>query len=272
MWAEVLREFYWIQLILAVAGGLVTGSFLNVVIWRYPIIIRQEMAGVNLSEEASASSLPCTGLALPRSHCPRCLNTIRWKDNIPLLSWILLKGRCRDCNETISWRYPFVEVLTAAAFLASAVTWPDSGWSLAVMVLSAWLIVASILDIDTRWLPDVFTHGVLWSGLITAWLEESPLSLHDATSGVLAGFTAFYILRWIAGTVLQKEALGMGDVLLFAGIGGWVGVLSLPTVALLASSAGLVYAIITRKLSGALPFGPCISFGTIATLYGQAII
>lgn len=261
MLTEVLREYYWIQPVLAVVGGLITGSFLNVVIWRYPIIIRQQMTAVHSAADTSAAECTCLGLSLPRSHCPWCLKTIRWKDNIPLVSWLLLKGRCRDCHETISWRYPFVEILTAGSFLAAAVTWPASGWSLAVMALSAWLIVASMLDIDTRWLPDAFTHGILWTGLITAWLDESPISLHDAIAGVLAGFATFYLLRWIAGMMLRKEALGMGDVLLFAGIGGWVGVLSLPFVALLASSAGILYAVVTRKLSGTLPFGPCLSLG-----------
>ncbi|STK57009.1 prepilin peptidase A [Escherichia coli] len=95
------------------------------------------------------------------------------------------------------------------------------------MILSAWLIAASVIDLDHQWLPDVFTQGVLWTGLIAAWAQQSPLTLQDAVTGVLVGFITFYSLRWIAGIVLRKEALGMGDVLLFAALGGWVGALSL---------------------------------------------
>lgn len=142
---------------------------------------------------------------------------------------------------------------------------------LAVMILSAWLIAASIIDLDNQWLPDVFTQGVLWTGLIAAWAQQSPLTLQDAVTGVLVGFITFYSLRWIAGIVLRKEALGMGDVLLFAALGGWVGPLSLPNVALIASCCGLIYAVITKRGSTTLPFGPCLSLGGIATLYLQAL-
>ncbi len=118
---------------------------------------------------------------------------------------------------------------------------------LAVMILSARLIAASIIDLDNQWLPDVFTQGVLWTGLIAAWVQQSPLTLQDAVTGVLVGFITFYSLRWIAGIVLRKEALGMGDVLLFAALGSWVGALSLPNVALIASCCGLIYAVITKE-------------------------
>lgn len=117
------------------------------------------------------------------------------------------------------------------------------------MILSAWLIAASIIDLDNQWLPDVFTQGVLWTGLIAAWAQQSPLTLQDAVTGVLVGFITFYSLRWIAGIVLRKEALGMGDVLLFAALGGWVGPLSLPNVALIASCCGLIYAVITKRIN-----------------------
>ncbi|MZI76437.1 prepilin peptidase, partial [Enterococcus durans] len=202
---------------------------------------------------------------------PHCQQTIRVRDNIPLLSWLMLKGRCRDCQAKISKRYPLVELLTALAFLLASLVWPESGWALAVMILSAWLIAASVIDLDNQWLPDVFTQGVLWTGLIAAWAQQSPLTLLDAVTGVLVGFITFYSLRWIAGIVLRKAALGKGDVLLFAALGGWVGPLSLPNVALIASCCGLIYAVITKRGSTTLPFGPCLSLGGIATLYLQAL-
>ncbi|EME9148472.1 prepilin peptidase, partial [Escherichia coli] len=221
---DIFQQYPAAMPVLATVGGLIIGSFLNVVIWRYPIMLRQQMAEFH-GEMSSAQSK--ISLALPRSHCPHCQQTIRVRDNIPLLSWLMLKGRCRDCQAKISKRYPLVELLTALAFLLASLVWPESGWALAVMILSAWLIAASIIDLDHQWLPDVFTQGVLWTGLIAAWVQQSPLTLQDAVTGVLVGFITFYSLRWIAGIVLRKEALGMGDVLLFAALGSWVGPLSL---------------------------------------------
>lgn len=217
---DVFQQYPAAMPILATVGGLIIGSFLNVVIWRYPIMLRQQMAEFHGETPSTQSKI---SLALPRSHCPHCQQTIRVRDNIPLLSWLMLKGRCRDCQAKISKRYPLVELLTALAFLLASLVWPESGWGLAVMILSAWLIAASIIDLDNQWLPDVFTQGVLWTGLIAAWAQQSPLTLQDAVTGVLVGFITFYSLRWIAGIVLRKEALGMGDVLLFAALGGWVG-------------------------------------------------
>lgn len=162
---DVFQQYPAAMPILATVGGLIIGSFLNVVIWRYPIMLRQQMAEFH-GEMSSAQSK--ISLALPRSHCPHCQQTIRVRDNIPLLSWLMLKGRCRDCQAKISKRYPLVELLTALAFLLASLVWPESGWALAVMILSAWLIAASIIDLDHQWLPDVFTQGVLWTGLIAA--------------------------------------------------------------------------------------------------------
>lgn len=214
---DVFQQYPAAMPILATVGGLIIGSFLNVVIWRYPIMLRQQMAEFHGEMPSAQSKI---SLALPRSHCPHCQQTIRIRDNIPLLSW---------------------------------------------------LIAASVIDLDHQWLPDVFTQGVLWTGLIAVWAQQSPLTLQDAVTGVLVGFITFYSLRWIAGIVLRKEALGMGDVLLFAALGSWVGPLSLPNVALIASCCGLIYAVIIKKGSTTLPFGPCLSLGGIATLYLQAL-
>lgn len=165
-----------------------------------------------------------------------------------------------------------MELLTALAFLLASLVWPESGWALAVMILSAWLIAASIIDLDHQWLPDVFTQGVLWTGLIAAWAQQSPLTLQDAVTGVLVGFITFYSLRWIAGIVLRKEALGMGDVLLFAALGGWVGPLSLPNVALIASCCGLIYAIITKKRINHTAFWTVFKSGRYSNTLSTGIV
>ena len=247
--------------------GLIVGSFLNVIIWRYPIIIQQQMGMYNniIKEEKNIS------LVWPRSYCPHCGHSIRARDNIPVLSWFLLKGRCRDCHTSINWRYPLVESITAISFLLANIVWPVSVWGGAVMVLSAWLIVACFIDIEHQWLPDVFTQGVLWTGLIIAWSQQGVLSLSDAITGIIAGFIFFYILRVTSCIILQKEALGMGDVLLFAGLGGWTGIVQLPIVALIASGFGLLYVLSTKKYSCKLPFGPFLGGGGILTLYIQEL-
>lgn len=149
---DVFQQYPAAMPILATVGGLIIGSFLNVVIWRYPIMLRQQMAEFHGEMPSAQSKI---SLALPRSHCPHCQQTIRIRDNIPLLSWLMLKGRCRDCQAKISKRYPLVELLTALAFLLASLVWPESGWALAVMILSAWLIAASVIDLDHQWLPDV---------------------------------------------------------------------------------------------------------------------
>ncbi|WP_256340521.1 prepilin peptidase [Escherichia coli] len=254
---------------ISVVVGLIIGSFLNVVIWRYPIMIRHQIAefqGGTLNAQSGIS------LVLPRSYCPHCQKAIRIRDNIPLLSWLILKGRCRDCHEKISLRYPLVELLTALSFLLAGLVWPDSGWGGAVMILSAWLIAASFIDLEHQWLPDIFTQGVLWTGLIVVWGGVGPLSLHDAVTGVLTGGVSFYILRWLTGALLHREALGMGDVLLFAGLGSWTGPLLLPDVALVASVCGLIYVVMTGKWANTLPFGPFLSLGGMVTLYAQALM
>ncbi len=124
-------------------------------------MLRQQMAEFHGEMPSAQSKI---SLALPRSHCPHCQQTIRVRDNIPLLSWLMLKGRCRDCQAKISKRYPLVELLTALAFLLASLVWPESGWALAVMILSAWLIAASIIDLDHQWLPDVFYSGRIVDG------------------------------------------------------------------------------------------------------------
>lgn len=256
-----------LALLCAVSGlGLIVGSFLNVVIFRYPLMLKRLWQA-----ETGQVAAPALSLASPRSHCPQCRIPILWYDNIPLLSWILLRGRCRACHGKIGKRYPLVELGTSLSFAAAVLVWGDGGWSIAVMYLSGLLITASLIDIDYQWLPDSLTHGTLWGGLIAAWLHISPLTLHQAVAGAIIGFLAFYSIRLLASLLLQKEALGLGDVLLFAATGAWTGAYYLPWVALLASLFGMVFIIISRKLREPMPFGPCLSSATITVVYYQGL-
>jgi len=256
----------------ALGLGLIVGSFLNVVIFRYPLMLKQRWIAESEALFALPSvASPAFNLATPRSHCPLCLAPVYWYDNIPLLSWLLLRGRCRTCAGHISKRYPFVELSTSLSFGAAAIVWGDSGWSVAVMYLSALLITASFIDIDYQWLPDSLTQGTLWGGVIAAWLHISPLTLYQAVAGAMMAFLAFYTVRFLARLFFQKEALGLGDVLLFSGAGSWTGPYFLPWVALLASLCGIIFIIIRKQLKEPMPFGPCLSIATIVVVYYQGL-
>lgn len=261
---------FYTMLIFIFLVGLVIGSFLNVVIHRYPLMLRQQwnldyhtLTTGNISEQKVFT------LSVPRSHCPHCLHTLRAYDIIPVLSWLVLKGKCRDCSTLISRRYPLVELLTGGIFLAAALVWTESDWSVAVMALSALLIAGSVIDLDHHWLPDVFTQGVLWMGISLAWGGISPLDLHQAVSGALVGYLSFFCIRGASSLLMKKEALGMGDVWLFAGIGAWVGWIDLTYVALTASVTGLGCGLCAGKMSEHMAFGPFLSMGGLIVIFYQ---
>lgn len=266
MFINNLHHLSYLYPYIAIIGGLIIGSFLNVVIWRYPQILQQQWA-VYYNSSNTQQTLT---LATPRSYCPHCNKTIRWYDNIPLISWILLKGACRDCSQSISYRYPLIEVTTALLFLSAILVWPENYWSLAVIYLSCLLITASTIDINYKILPDAFTQNILWSGIIFVWFDISPIPLSSAINGVIVGFSSFYIIRLVTSILMRKETLGMGDVILFAGLGGWVGVFALPYIALIASIIGIIYIITTKSVSQKIAFGPCLAIAGLAIVYYQA--
>lgn len=268
MFINKLHHLSYLYPYIAIIGGLIIGSFLNVVIWRYPQILQLQWA-VYYNSSNTQQTLT---LATPRSHCPHCNKTIRWYDNIPLISWLLLKGACRNCSQPISYRYPLIEVITALLFLSAILVWPDNYWSLAVIYLSCLLIIASAIDFDYKILPDVFTQNILWSGIICVWVDISPVPLSSSINGVIVGFSSFYIIRLITSILMRKETLGMGDVILFSGLGAWVGVFALPYLALIASVIGIIYIIITKNVSQRIAFGPCLAIAGLVIVYYQAFI
>ncbi len=186
---DVFQQYPTAMPVLATVGGLIIGSFLNVVIWRYPIM-RQQMAEFH-GEMSSAQSK--ISLALPRSHCPHCQQTIRIRDNIPLFSWLMLKRALPRLSGENQQALSAGGVIDSTCFFAGESGLARKWMGLAVMILSAWLIAASVIDLDHQWLPDVFTQGVLWTGLIAAWAQQSPLTLQDAVTGVLVGFITFLL-------------------------------------------------------------------------------
>ncbi len=218
----------------AAALGAVVGSFLNVVIARLP---RGE------------------SVVRPRSRCPRCGAAIAWYDNVPILSWILLRARCRACRAPIHWRYPLVEVLGA---LAALLAWQRYGLSLPAAVelaFAAALLALAFIDLDSWLLPHAITWPLLAAGVAAAAARLGPASLRSALWGAGLGFAAFAAVAWVGERVFKREALGFGDVWLLAGIGAWLGMGALLPVVLLASLQGSVVGIALILLGKATP-GP----------------
>jgi len=240
---------YWLLL---AALGLTVGSLLNVVCWRLPLMITaQAPAGFNLW--------------LPASHCPQCQTPLKWRDNIPLISWLRLQGRCRHCRQRIAVRYPLMEGVTLLLTLAVSAIFPCGPLLLAALLLSWLLLPLMVIDAEHQLLPDLLTLGLLWLGLLAnllAWLPA--VTLHASVAGAITGYGVLALLAhgwyWLRG----KEALGLGDAKLLAALGAWLGWQRLPELLLLASIGGIGWALMARllwrrPLSAALPFGPFLA-------------
>jgi leader peptidase (prepilin peptidase)/N-methyltransferase len=219
----------------ALLVGAAVGSFLNVVIARLP-----------------------SGLSLvrPRSHCPGCGTPIRWYDNIPIVSWLALRARCRSCGKTISWRYPLVEALGAAAAGLAFVRHGLGAASFAELVLASLLIVLAFIDLDTWLLPHALTGPLFATGLVaSAFHLTAARGFVPALVGAAAGGGAFWLVSFLGERVFRKEAMGLGDAWLLAGIGAWMGYVALLPIVLLASLQGAVVGAVLLALGKGQP-GP----------------
>jgi leader peptidase (prepilin peptidase)/N-methyltransferase len=271
----------------AVAGlaGLAIGSFLNVVIYRLPVMLERQWRAQAAEFEGRAVPAPAEryDLVVPRSRCPACQAQIRGIHNVPLLSWIALRGRCAACRAPISVRYPLVELATALAF--AAVAWHFGfGLSAALgFVLSAYLIALTGIDIDRQLLPDVLTIPLLWIGLVaSAWHVEGaavpPAALRDAVIGAAAGYAFLWLVFQLFRLATGKEGMGYGDFKLFAAIGAWLGWQMLPLVLMLAAAVGAVVGLAMMAASRLgrgvpIPFGPYLAGAAwIAMLWGPDIV
>ena len=222
------------------------GSFLNVVIHRLPIMLmrswRREAAaelGVPDPEESAAKSR--FNLAVPRSQCPACAVPVKALDNIPVISWIRLRGRCRACAAPIGWRYPVVEALGGLAAIA-VLWWFGLGWQALAAAVYLWALVAlAFIDWETGLLPDQITLPLLWCGLLVAWVDGAMLG--SAVIGAAAGYLSLWAIYWAFKLLTGKEGMGYGDFKLYAAIGAWLGWQALPGVALLAAVGGILYAL-----------------------------
>lgn len=262
-----------------VAGvlGLMVGSFLNVVIHRLPQMMERDWAAqcAELRGESIAPGPPLS-LSQPRSRCPGCGNQIAVRDNIPLLGWLILGGKCRSCAMRISLRYPFVEALTGFFFSASALHFGFGPSAFGAMLLLAALIALTGIDFDTQLLPDDITLPLLWAGLGFNYFNNFS-TLHNSVAGAVLGYLALWSVYWGFKLTTGKEGMGYGDFKLLAALGAWLGWQLLPLIILLSSLVGAVVGIGMVALGKhgrniPIPFGPYLSVaGAIALFWGKPL-
>ena len=276
---ELAQGLPWLYLSLIFLFSLMIGSFLNVVIHRLPIMLEREWQAEYRSyfapdEEATAPER--YNLMVPRSACPHCGHAITALENIPLLSWLWLKGRCRDCQAPISARYPLVELLTALLSVAVAMV-ITPGWGTLAALLLTWVLVAlTFIDLDKMLLPDQLTLPLLWLGLLLN-TQGTFVDLSDAVIGAAAGYLVLWTLYWTFKLLTGKEGMGYGDFKLLAALGAWLGWQALPLILILASAVGALVGIslllLRRHQQGhPIPFGPYLATaGWIALLWGASI-
>jgi leader peptidase (prepilin peptidase)/N-methyltransferase len=259
----------------ALAVGCCIGSFLNVVIYRLPKMIeaefRRECVLLDQDPTQEAPAAPRYNLAVPRSACPGCGNQIAGYDNIPVVSWLLLRGRCRHCKTTISARYPMIEA--AGGLLSALAVWHFGPTMLAVgaALLVYFLIALFFIDLDTFYLPDSLTLPLVWLGLLVN-LYEGFVPLRSAVIGAIAGYLLLWSVYWLFKLVTGKEGMGYGDFKLLAALGAWFGWQSLPTIILAASVAGTVIGgsmilFGKRARSNPIPFGPYLATAGLIVLF-----
>ncbi|MDR2299061.1 MAG: A24 family peptidase [Comamonas sp.] len=261
--------------------GLLIGSFLNVVIHRLPRMMEQEWntEGAQWAEEQKEKGAkiqlppaadPIT-LSTPRSRCPHCGHQIAWYENVPVLSYLFLRGRCAECKKPISLRYPVVELICAAlfAFCLSRDGLTPTGF--AWCGFSAALLTLALIDWDTTFLPDSITLPLLWAGLIASALQWTTVPLVQSLWGAVAGYLSLWLIFWAFKLATGKEGMGYGDFKLFAALGAWFGWQALIPIILMASVVGAVIGIalkINSKLreGGYVPFGPFLAGGGFVSL------
>lgn len=252
--------------------GLLIGSFLNVVIHRLPIMLERawkqeykELQGEAVQDTAAFN------LMVPRSRCPHCNHAITWYENIPLISYLALRGRCSACKKRVSLRYPLVELCTGLLF-----AWCGHRWGLTVAAL-AWsgfaaaLVALTLIDWDTTLLPDDITLPLVWAGLIAAYWGISGVSLASALWGAIAGYLSLWSVYWLFKLATGKEGMGYGDFKLLAGLGAWFGWEALLPIILISSIIGTVIGIALKLNSklregGYIPFGPFLAGAGLVTL------
>jgi leader peptidase (prepilin peptidase)/N-methyltransferase len=257
--------------------GLLVGSFLNVVIHRLPRMMEREWqcqcAELRGEETPQGETI---SLIAPRSRCPACGHAISALENIPVVSWLFLRGKCSACQTAISMRYPLVEAVTGLLTAFAAVHF-GFGWSALGAILLIWALIAlTFIDFDTTYLPDAITLPLLWCGLLFN-LGNTYADLPSAVIGAMAGYLALWSVYWGFKLLTGKEGMGYGDFKLLAALGAWLGWQMLPLIVLLSSMVGAVVGILLIVLAKRgrevpIPFGPYLATaGVIAVFWGDTL-
>lgn len=277
--------------------GLLVGSFLNVVVHRFPLMqerrwwgdvaaqladgeshqrvfgsaLPPSLGSAAASMTARVEQLPALGLARPGSRCPHCHAAIRWYQNIPVLSWLALRGRCASCQAPIPARYPLIELLTAALFAGAAWRFGQQPLALLWCGFLAALLALSAIDWDTTLLPDDLTLPLLWVGLLAAAAGWT-VPLETALAGAVVGYGSLWSVYWLFKLTTGKEGMGYGDFKLLAALGAWLGWQAILPIVLMASVIGALVGI-GLKVGGALregryvPFGPFLAGGAVVVVF-----
>ena len=263
----------WFEASIAGILGLLIGSFLNVVVHRLPKMMERqwaaecaELTGTPVKEEAPFN------LMVPRSRCPHCGHAISWYQNIPVVSYVLLGGRCVSCKAAISARYPAVEMATGALFFFCIWQWGATPTGMAWSVFSAILLTLALIDWDTTLLPDDLTLPLLWLGLLAAAMQWTPISLLTSFWGAVAGYLSLWSVFWAFKLVTGKDGMSYGDFKLFAALGAWFGWPALIPMILIASVIGAIVGIAMKfstglREGGYVPFGPFLAGAGLTALF-----
>ena len=269
---DFLQNQPYMWMVLAGILGLMVGSFLNVVIHRLPKIMQTEWNAqcAELRNE-TASAQPRYNLMLPRSACPQCQHQITATENIPVLSWLMLRGKCSACKVSISPRYPIVELATG--LLSAAVVWKfGTTWQALGGLVFVWSLIAlAFIDFDTSLLPDTITLPLIWLGLLFN-LTAKFTPLPQAVIGAVVGYLTLWSIFWLFKLATGKEGMGYGDFKLLAAIGAWLGWELLPVTILLSSVVGTIVGIsmivlIKHDRRMPIPFGPYLAGGGLVALF-----
>jgi leader peptidase (prepilin peptidase) / N-methyltransferase len=275
----ILFTYYpWLFPVLASMFGLIIGSFLNVVICRLPKMMEQEWR-LDFAEAFPNDAIdikePRLTLSRPSSHCPHCHNKIRFYHNIPVVSWLWLKGRCADCHQKISVRYPLVEMITAGMCYLIASHFGPTEYAIALLFFSFTLIAITFIDFDTMYIPDSLSLPLLWAGITLSLLRISPVDLESSIIGAMIGYLSLRSLYHLFKYLTGKEGMGFGDFKLLAALGAWLGWQSLISVILLSSIIGIIFGLLQlyaqkQGLDKPFPFGPYLALaGWISIIWGN---
>ena len=269
----------WLDISLIGILGLLIGSFLNVVIYRLPKMMERQWAAESASIAGTEPPVQAPfNLMVPRSHCQKCGHQITWLENIPVVSYLLLKGKCASCGTPIGVRYPLVELATGALFTWCAWHWNGTPTAFLWCGFAAAIVALAMIDWDTTLLPDDITLPLLWAGLITSAVGLNAVTLSSAVWGAVGGYLSLWTVYWAFKLTTGKEGMGYGDFKLFAALGAWFGWQALVPIILMASVIGAIVGIAMKFSSGLreggyIPFGPFLAgAGLTAMIFGPQSI